>query len=75
MHGMKEIIREAESLPVEERAMVIDSLLRTLNAPDAEIDKEWLTVAKRRVAELRSGSVTPVSGNEVLSKIRKRFEA
>ncbi|HYS43809.1 MAG TPA: addiction module protein [Geobacteraceae bacterium] len=72
---MKEIIREAESLPVEERAMVIDSLLRTLNAPDAEIDKEWLTVAKRRVAELRSGSVTPVSGNEVLSKIRKRFEA
>ncbi len=75
MHGMKEIIREAESLPVEERAMVIDSLLRTLNSPDAEIDKEWLTVAKRRVAELRSGSVTPVSGNEVLSKIRKRFEA
>jgi len=72
---MKEIIREAESLPVEERAMVIDSLLRTLNSPDAEIDKEWLTVAKRRVAELRSGSVTPVSGNEVLSKIRKRFEA
>ena len=75
MHGMKEIIREAESLPVEERAMVIDSLLRTLNSPDAEIDKEWLTVAKRRVAELRSGSVTPVSGNEVLSKIRKRLEA
>ncbi|MCM2359808.1 MAG: addiction module protein [Geobacteraceae bacterium] len=75
MHGMKEITQEAESLPVEERAMIIDSLLRTLNPPDAEIDKEWLTVAKRRLAELRSGSANPVPGDEVFSKIRRRFEA
>lgn len=75
MHGLKEIIQEAESLPVEERAMIIDSLLRTLNPPDAEIDKEWLSVAKRRLAELRSGRVNSVPGNELFSKIRKRFEA
>jgi putative addiction module component (TIGR02574 family) len=73
MHGMKEIIQEVESLPVEERAMVVDLLLRSLNPPDVEIDKEWLKVAKRRVAELRSGSVNPVAGNEVFSKIRERF--
>ncbi len=40
MHGMKEIIQEAASLPVEERAIVIDSLLRTLNPPDTEIERE-----------------------------------
>ena len=34
MHGVKEIIKEAESLPVEERARVVDSLLPTLNSPD-----------------------------------------
>ena len=73
MHGMKEIIQEAESLPVEERAIVIDSLLRTLNPPTTEIDAEWIKVAKRRFAELRSGSVKAVSGDEVFSKIRDRF--
>ena len=70
---MKEIIQEAESLPVEERAIVIDSLLRTLNPPSAEIDKEWTEVAKRRLAELRSGSIKPIPRDEVFTKIRERF--
>jgi putative addiction module component (TIGR02574 family) len=74
MHGMKEIIEEAESLPVEERAMVIDSLLRSLNPPSIEIDREWMKLAKRRLAELRSGDVKPIPGNEVFAKIRERFE-
>jgi putative addiction module component (TIGR02574 family) len=74
MHGIKEIIQEAESLPVEERAMVIDSLLRSLNPPSMEIDREWVKVAKRRLAKLRSGAVKPIPGNEVFGKIRERFE-
>jgi putative addiction module component (TIGR02574 family) len=74
MHGMKEIIQEAESLPVEERAMVIDSLLRTLNPPSAEIDAEWTEVAKRRLAELRSGQVKAVPGENVFTKIRENFK-
>jgi len=74
MHGMKEIIQEAASLPVEERVMVVDSLLRTLNPPDTEIEKEWVKVAKRRLAELRSGSVKPIPGDEVFTKIQERFE-
>jgi len=74
MHGMKKIIEEAESLPVEERAKVIDSLLRTLNPVSDNIDAEWIKVAKRRLAELRSGRVSAISGDEVFTKIRERFE-
>ena len=73
-YGMKEIILEASSLPVEERAIVIDSLLRTLNPPDTEIEREWVKVAKRRLAELRSGRVKAIQGDEVFAKIRERFE-
>ena len=74
MNGMKEIIQEAASLPVEERVMVVDSLLRTLNPPDMDIEKEWVKVAKRRLAELRSGSVKAIPGDEVFSKIQERFQ-
>lgn len=70
----KELINEAVSLPVEERTLVVDSLLRSLNQPESEIDQKWVAVAKRRLAGLRSGTIKPVSGQEVFDKIWKRFE-
>ena len=74
MRAMKEIIEEAESLPVEERVLVIDSLLRTINPTLADVEVEWMNVAKRRLAELRSGTVKAVPGSEVFARIKNRFE-
>ena len=74
MRATKEIIEEAESLPVEERVVVIDSLLRTINPSLADVEAEWMKVAKRRLAELRSGTVKAVPGNEVFARITTRFE-
>ncbi len=73
MLGAREIVKEAESLPVEERALVIDSLLRTLNPPDPEIDRQWIDAAKQRLAELRSGEVKSIPGQDVLSRVKARF--
>ena len=73
MHGVKEIIREAESLPVEERAVLVNSLLCTLNSPDPDLDRKWVEVAKRRLKGLRSASVKAVPGNQVFNKIQERF--
>jgi putative addiction module component (TIGR02574 family) len=73
MHGTKDIIQEATALPVEERVIVIDSLLRTLNHPNPDIDEEWVAVAKRRLTELRSGRVRPVPGDHVFARIKERF--
>ncbi len=33
MRGMKALIDEAETLPVEESVTIVDALLRTLNSP------------------------------------------
>jgi putative addiction module component (TIGR02574 family) len=69
----EELIAEVNSLPLEERAALADSLLKSLNPPEAEIDKEWSAVAERRLAELRSGKVTAIPGDEVFARVRDRF--
>ena len=69
----KDLINEALSLPVEERAQVVDSILKSMNPPEAEIDKKWAETAKARLAELRSGKTASVPGDEVFNKIWKRY--
>jgi putative addiction module component (TIGR02574 family) len=71
--SINNIIDEVLTLPVEERALIADSLLRSLNKPDKSIDAKWTETAKRRLEELRSGKVKPVHGEEVFVKINKRF--
>ncbi len=74
MLGAREIVKEAESLPVEERAFIIDLLLRTLNSPEQKVDKKWIKLAKQRLNEIRSGHVTAIPGDQVFSEIRERFD-
>jgi putative addiction module component (TIGR02574 family) len=73
MREIADIIREASELSAEERALVVDSLLRTLHTPDPEIDQAWHEEARRRLDELRSGAVKPIPGHEVFSKVKERF--
>lgn len=70
-----ELIDETASLPLEERAKVVDSLLQTFNRPDETRAAAWLALAQRRLAELRSGQVKAVPGDEVFARIRHRYGA
>ena len=72
---IKDLITEAMSLPVEDRALLADTILKSLNSPDSEMDRKWVAVAERRLAELRSGQVEALPGDEVFARIRKRFSA
>lgn len=73
MATAKDIIREAESLPIEERVLVADSLLRSLNPLAPKIDRKWAEAAKLRLEQLQSGKVSPVPGERVFSDIYRRF--
>ena len=69
----KELIAGAISLPVEERAILVDSILRSLNSPEADIDRQWITEAERRLNEVRTGRVEAIPGDDVFARISKRF--
>ena len=43
----EQIIIEASSLPLEQRARVVDSILQRLTPTSAENDEAWLIVARR----------------------------
>ena len=68
-----ELLDEVVSLPVEERARLVDTLLRSLNAPESAIDAAWVDVARRRLDELRGGRVEAVPGEAVFDHIRQRY--
>ena len=69
----KELIAEAISLPVEERAIIVDFLLRSLNSPEGSIDRQWVAEAERRLDEVHTGRVKTIPGDLVFTQIRKRF--
>lgn len=70
----KELSAKAVSLPVEERALIVDSLLKNLNSPDSVIDQQWLSLAKDRLQQLISGEINAISSEEVFKKIVARFQ-
>lgn len=71
----KDLITEVIDLPIEERAMIVDSILKSLNPTQADIDKKWAEVAKRRLKELRSGEVKGVPGDDVFQGMWEKFSS
>jgi len=65
------LIDEAIELPVEQRILMVDSLLRTLNPVDDDIEAAWVAVAERRREELRSGCVQGIPAEEVFAEARR----
>lgn len=69
----KQLIEEVESLPSEERAFIADSILKTLNPVNEEVQNKWLEVAEKRLQDLKSEKITGIPEGEVFGKIKERF--
>ncbi|WP_029146684.1 addiction module protein [Methylophilus sp. 5] len=70
-----DIISELANLPVDERVLIADSLLQTLNATQPEIEQAWLKLAQQRLTEISDGSVETLSAEVVFADIDKRLGA
>ncbi len=74
MSTRQELIEEALLLPMEDRAYIIESLIKSMHPVNPDIDLKWIEVSKRRLNELKSGEVRGIPGDEVFNRIWKRFE-
>jgi putative addiction module component (TIGR02574 family) len=68
-------VLEAEVLqlaPVE-RSHLLERLIVSLDS-DPEVEEAWEREADRRESELESGSVSAVSGQEAIARLRARIQ-
>jgi putative addiction module component (TIGR02574 family) len=70
----QELWEEIEFLPIDMKTELVDRLLRSINRTDASIDAAWTEEIDRRKNELEAERVTPVDGEEVFRKIRRRLQ-
>ena len=69
MHSTLELINEATALPVADRTLIVDSLLKSLNCPEPKLDLKWAKLAQRRFNDLKSGKTKGVPGDVVFDRI------
>lgn len=69
---VEQIVDEAMGLPNEDRALLADRLVESLDpAEDGYIRKLWMEEATRRRDEVRSGRVQTIPGEEALAQVRR----
>ncbi len=69
----QELLIEMLALPVEERVFLADTLFKSLNQLDSEIDQAWLSVAQQRLADIQSQKVEFQSGEHVLARLKEKI--
>ena len=69
---IEQLSEEALALPSEQRALLADRLVESLDAGEASrLDHLWASEAKRRRDEVRQGRVQTIPGDEALARVRR----
>ena len=66
--SVDDLARKAMSLSGEARALLAERLVESLDGES--VSEIWLTEAKKRRDEVRSGHIQPLPGTEVMESVR-----
>jgi hypothetical protein len=73
MKSIEQITEELLSLPSASRALLAEKLVESLEFDtDPAIQEAWISEAKRRRDEVRSGNVEPISSYQQVAQVAVR---
>jgi len=61
----KKLFDEAMKLKPKEKALLVESLIRSLDQPDKDLDEIWAEESERRLKAYRAGKLDAVAMEEV----------
>ena len=72
---VSEVLEKALALSTQERGLIIDRLIESLDNEPAEegVEAAWSEEIKRRVEEIQSGKVEMIPGEQVLRELAEEF--
>ena len=72
---VSEVLEKALTLSTQERGLLIDRLIESLDEGPAEdgVEEAWADEIKRRVEDIRSGKFEKIPGEEVRRRLAARL--
>jgi len=64
----KKLLMEALKLKPEDRFMLVDGLIRSLDEPDKKLDEIWAEEAEKRLKAYREGRLDGIPMEEIFKK-------
>ncbi len=65
MEASKELLKKALELKPQDRIILLEGLIESLDEPDKNIDQIWTEEAEKRLNAYRSGKIKGVSYNDI----------
>lgn len=64
----KEVLEQALHLKPEERFLLVESLLKSLDEPNKELDEIWAEEAEKRLKAYRTGKLRGIAMEDVFKE-------
>ena len=61
----KDVLEKALKLKPDERFMVVDALIKSLDEPNSSLDEIWVGEAEKRLKAYRSGNLEAIPMGEI----------
>jgi putative addiction module component (TIGR02574 family) len=68
MESSKNLLEKALKLKPQERILLLEGLLHSLDEPDKDLDSIWSTEAKKRLNAYRNGKIKDVRYEDIFGE-------